>query len=366
MSSKLLSSFKLPKFDGVSKNWKTWDRAFQRFLGLHQLDHVLEDNFLATIWTVPGAKEANKFVYFLLEDVVSVGSLASKFIRQATKWNGHEAYVLLHDGYVFSGPQSATILLSELSHLRLKRDENASLFCMRLVELIEDLEAIPGNSAVFLTEQQKIGYLLSAIRHETSLQSVYSQLQSEQLRGSVTFDQACRELHFRCESIRADDYLDSRPGKALISTAKAISTEKALISTERKKKGQDGQSTEKLSCLKKGCPTMIPAYLPLCKVCYLECMAGKTVTITLRDSLGNATYNATTQKIDFPACMPTSRFPKQGIKRKALLVSWQGLPSSEERSDSRDGVKSVVVLFAGPRQGHSTIMPPVSVRESCF
>ncbi len=38
MSPKLLASFKLPKFDGVSKNWKTWDRAFQRFLGLHNLD----------------------------------------------------------------------------------------------------------------------------------------------------------------------------------------------------------------------------------------------------------------------------------------------------------------------------------------
>jgi hypothetical protein len=42
VSSKLLATFKLPKFDGVSKNRKTWDRAFQRFLGMHQLDHVLE------------------------------------------------------------------------------------------------------------------------------------------------------------------------------------------------------------------------------------------------------------------------------------------------------------------------------------
>jgi hypothetical protein len=223
---------------------------------MHQLDHVLEDGFLDTIWHVPGAKEANKFVYFLLEDAVSVGSLGSKYIRQATKWNGHEAYILLHYGYVFSGPQSATILLGELSQLRLKRDENASLFCMRLVELIEDLEAIPGASAVYLTEQQKLDYLLSAIRHESSLQSVYSQLQSEQLRGLATFDEACRELHFRCEAIRADEYLDARPGKA-------------LISTERKKKGQDGQPTEKLSCLKLGCSAMIAFYLPLCKECWV-------------------------------------------------------------------------------------------------
>ncbi len=217
-NSKLLSTFKLPKFDGMSKSWKTWDRAFQRFLGLHQLDHVLEEGFLLTIWSSPGAKEANKMVYFLLEDAVTLGSLAFKYIRQAAKWNGHEAYVLLHNGYVFSGPQTATILLAELAQLRLKRDENASVFCLRLVELIEDLETIPGASAVILTEQQKLGYLLSAIRHEHSLQSVYSQLQSEQLRGTVTFDMACRELHFRCEAIRADEFLDSRPGKVLIST----------------------------------------------------------------------------------------------------------------------------------------------------
>jgi hypothetical protein len=61
-NSKLLGTFKLPKFDGTSKNWKAWDRAFQRFLGLHQLE-----GFIHTIWNVPGAKEANKMVFFLLE-----------------------------------------------------------------------------------------------------------------------------------------------------------------------------------------------------------------------------------------------------------------------------------------------------------
>jgi hypothetical protein len=290
-NSKLLSTFKLPKFDGMSKSWKTWDRAFQRFLGLHQLDHVLEEDFLLTIWNIPGAKEANKMVYFLLEDAVTPGSLASKYLRQAAKWNGHEAYILLHNGYVFSGPQTATILLGELAHLRLKRDENASVFCLRLVELIEDLETIPGASAVILTEQQKLGYLLSAIRHEQSLQSVYSQLQSEQLRGTVTFDMACRELHFRCEAIRADEFMDSRPGKA-------------LLSTELKKKGQDGQATAKLPCLTKDCAAMIQTYLPLCKGCYLQCMAGKIVSLVLRDNLGTAVYNPGKKKIDFPTTVP--------------------------------------------------------------
>ncbi len=49
LSSKLLATFKLPKFDGVAKSWKPWEKSFQRFLGIHQLDHVLEEHFLDTL-----------------------------------------------------------------------------------------------------------------------------------------------------------------------------------------------------------------------------------------------------------------------------------------------------------------------------
>ncbi len=164
LSSKLLGTFKLPKFDGAARSWKTWDKSFQRFLSLHQLDHVLEEDFFSSIWEVPGAKDANKVVFFLIEDVVAVGTLTSKLVRQATKWNGHEAYVCLRDGYVFSGPQTTTMLLAELSKIRLLHDEDASSFCLRLVELIEDLELIPGASTVFLTDTQKIGYLAGCMR----------------------------------------------------------------------------------------------------------------------------------------------------------------------------------------------------------
>ncbi len=164
LNSKLLASFKLPKFDGVARSWKAWEKSFQRFLGLHQLDHALEEDFLEILWVAPGAKAANKMVFFLIEDAVASGTLAAKLVRQATKWNGHEAFVLLRNGCVFHGPQTATILLAQLSKIRLLRDEDASSFCLRLVELIEDLELIPGAAAVFLTDTQKIGYLLSAIR----------------------------------------------------------------------------------------------------------------------------------------------------------------------------------------------------------
>jgi hypothetical protein len=320
LSPKLLASFKLPKFDGVARNWKAWEKAFTRFLGIHQLDHVLEENFLDSLWTVPGAKAANKMVFFLVEDAVATGTLASRLVRQATKWNGHEAYVMLRNGYVFNGPQTATILLAELSRIRLKRDEDASTFCFRLVELIEDLELIPGDAAVFLTDTQKLGYLLSAIRHESSLQSVYVQLQSEQLRGTVTFDRACQELHHRVEAIKADEYLDNRPGRA-------------LLSTQDKKNGQNGVPVVKLPCLAKDCAELIQPYLPLCKLCYLQCMAGKIPSLTLRDNLGNATFNSRTKMLDFPPAVPQTRFPKKGMKKgKKILMG--GFPRSNGESSS--------------------------------
>jgi hypothetical protein len=305
LNSKLLSSFKLPKFNGAARDWKAWDRAFQRFLGLHQLDHVLDEDFASKLWSNPGGKEANKLVFFLLEDAVAPGSLASKYVRQAAKWDGHGAYTLLHNGYVFSGPQTATILLGELSSLRLLRDENASAFCLRLVELIEDLEMIPGNAAVFLAETQKLGYLLSAIRHEPSLQSVYVQLQTDQLRGRVSFEEACRELHFRVEAMRADDLMDTRVGKA-------------LISTHIKKNGQGAVRADVVMspCLSKLCNELVASYMPLCKICYLQCMAGKLPSIELRDNLGKASYNPTSKRIDYPASVPASRLPKAGMKKK--------------------------------------------------
>jgi hypothetical protein len=310
MSTKLLAMFKLPKFDGVARSWKAWEKSFTRFLSIHGLDHVLEVEFLTILWTVPGAKAANKMVYFLIEDAVATGTLASKLVRQATKWHGHEAFTLLRNGYVFNGPQTATILLAELSNMRLLRDEDASTFCIRLVELIEDLELIPGDAAVYLTDIQKLGYLLSAIRHEKSLQAVYSQLQSEQLRGTVSFDQACRELHHRVEAMRADDFLDSRPGRA-------------LISTEGKKLGQLDTQIVKVSCLAKDCVEMVQPYLALCKLCYLQCVAGKTPNLTLRDNLGTAVFNSTTRMLDFPSAVPKSRFPKKGMKKgkKILMAS---------------------------------------------
>ncbi len=53
-NSKLLGSFKLPKFDGLAKSWKGWEKSFQHFLGFHQLDYVLEEYFPCLLVGGPG------------------------------------------------------------------------------------------------------------------------------------------------------------------------------------------------------------------------------------------------------------------------------------------------------------------------
>jgi hypothetical protein len=82
---KLLSTFKLPKFDGMAKSWKSWDSSFQIFLGLHQLDQVFDEDFLLYLPLTPENFTANKMVYFLVEDSVLPGTLVSKYVRQAAK-----------------------------------------------------------------------------------------------------------------------------------------------------------------------------------------------------------------------------------------------------------------------------------------
>ena len=336
MSSKLLGAFKLPKFDGSPRHWKVWERSLQRYLGLHQLDHVLQDGFLSSL-PQPDAVNANKIVYFLIEEAVAVGTLAAKYVRQAPKWSGHEAYILLYNRFVFSGPQTAAILLAELTSIRFLRDETASGFCMRLVELLEELETVPGSAAVCMNDTQKLGYLLSAIRHETDLQSVYVQLQADQLRGNVTFEQACDELHHRCDAIRADEYMDTtfHGGR------------KVLVSTELKKIDKLKQNTSRLNCLTKDCLGMIVAFLPFCKSCYLQCTSGKIQSLVLRDNLGVATYDLTTQRIVFP---PASRIPVPGKgKRKGLMVGLGSDTSALTVADECGVVESnICCLFSNP------------------
>jgi hypothetical protein len=324
--SKFLGNFKLTNFDGTARSWKQWDKSFVRFLSIHQLDHVIEESFLAVLPLSTQDFQANKMVYYLLEDAIIQTSLAAKYFRQAAKWNGNEAYSRLHDGYVFSGPQTMTLLLAELVNMRFKSDESASGFCLRLREIFEDLEMIPGPSSLTLNDTQKIGYLLSGIRQEKALQAVYVALQDKQLRGSTTFEDACEDLFHRCEAIRADELLNT-PVRG---------QQKALVSTKAKRHNTGSAQPEMAPCLEKGCSDLVKVYLPLCQLHYHQCVSGKTPEVELKDGLGKAKYNLTTQIIDYPAAVPKNRFPTPRSERKVLVSN-----------TLRPGPSSVMPLLLG-------------------
>jgi hypothetical protein len=185
---------------------------------------------------------------------------------------------------------------------------------LRLQELFEDLAAVPGSSSIDFSDTQKINYLLSAIRHERSLSSVYTQIQTDQIRGRVTFEQACDDLRYRCECIRADELLNStaRPARVrgFIANADAgnddlDSTLQTLITSVAKR--QNGGALrptrrpqkEQVQCLTKGCSTLTPPHLRLCRIHYHECIAGKQPSMALKTG-DHAHYDASTNKIVFP------------------------------------------------------------------
>jgi hypothetical protein len=203
-NDKLRGTFKCPKFLGDARHWKNWNTGFVRFLAIQVLDHVVAEGFKALTFA---HQEDNKLVYYVLEDAVSGSPVATKYVRRAPLWDGHAAYNFLYDGYSFSGPATATLLLSELSNFRFLADESVSELVLRLQKMFEDLEAVPGTSSVVFGDTQKINYLLSVIRHERSMQPVYVQIQTDQLRGRITFEQACDDLRYRCETQRADELL---------------------------------------------------------------------------------------------------------------------------------------------------------------
>jgi hypothetical protein len=317
---KLRATFKCPKFLGDPRHWKQWNKGFVRFMALQQLDHVLDVCFKVVVMTV-NHQQDNKLVYYLLEDAVSGSTVATKYVRRAPEWDGHAAYNSLYDGYAFSGPATATLLLSELTNFRFQVDETASELVLRLQEIFEDLEAVPGQSAVVFSDTQKINYLLSTIKHERSLQPVYVQIQTEQIRGRVTFEQACDDLRYRCEANRADELINERvKGKirgliaagdggvdANTSPAASLTTPVALITTapQRQNKSSSNKAATKRAkkdscvCLAKGCAIAVPSQCRLCRLHYHECIAGKQPTLALRTG-GVAQYDASTSKIVYP------------------------------------------------------------------
>ena len=333
---KIRQSFKCPRFSGQTKEWKTWNKGFMRYLSIWDLDYVLDPDFCIEMPLTPVKKRDNKMVYYIIEDSVQNSPLAASYVRQAPVNNGFEAYYTLHDGFVFAGTSTATLLLNELSNFRFLPDETPTALCLRLEELFEELELLPGNAAVTFVDTQRIGYLVNALRHEKEWDVVCSAITSAQIKGEMTFRQACNELRFRCETTRVHEIMDKpvKGKKVRGLAAKAQSTDASepeidavseqlytLLSTISKRHNasstvpveasSDKKKTKKkyikMECLVADCAE--ETTFPLCGLHYHSLVSGKTPTLKLRNGYGDATYDATTSLIVYPPRTPTDRLP---------------------------------------------------------
>jgi hypothetical protein len=324
-------SFKCPQFTGQAKDWKPWDKGFKRYLAIWELDYVLDPSFFDQLPLTPEQRRDNKLIYFVLEDSVQGSPLASSYIKQVPLHNGFEAYYTLHDGYVFAGATTSTILLNELSSFRFLPNETPTALCLRLAELFQELELLPGDAAVTFNDTQQIGYLINALRHESEWDTVSSAITSAQIQGTLTFRQACEELRVRCEVARAHDLMDSfvkgKKIKGLISKAADEVTTVAeqvsekvfgLISSMSKRQNVDIKDVsasgrrekkkfEKLECLAADCNEMTS--YPLCPLHYQSLVSAKTPILKLRNDYGNAIFDSPTSLIVYPPKTPVSRLP---------------------------------------------------------
>jgi hypothetical protein len=157
---------------------------------------------------------------------------------------------------------------------------------------------------------------------------MYENLQTQQSRGTLTFDLACDDLQLRYEAIKTDELLSVAPRQqaALVAIdtpvsvpATTVPSVPALISTEHKRL-HAGRSSEFSLCLAEGCS--VRERTPLCRLHYAELVCGKTPNMTLRDNLGSVTYDTKEHKAVYPASVPDERRktqprgPKSGPRRQ--------------------------------------------------
>jgi hypothetical protein len=276
-------------------------------------------------------------VYYILEDATQGSPLAASYVRQAPVKNGFEAYYLLHDGFVIAGTTTSTILLNELANFCFKQDETPTELILRLEELFQDLEILPDDATMRFNDTQSIGYLLGALRHEPQWETAASSITSSQIKGEKTFRQACDELRVRCEADKAYKLIDKEvkakrkvqayPAKIEAAVEETVDDDtvdkaiKALISTMSKRTNKDTSSEadkkgtkagkpkyEKRDCLAVGCDNQTT--FPLCGNHYHSIVSGKTPALDLRNDYGSATFNQTTNSVEYPSKVPASLLPK--------------------------------------------------------
>ena len=335
---KIRQSFKCPKFSGQARDWKMWDKGFWRYLSIWELEYVLDPSFFDELPLTEAKRRDNKLVYFIIEDAVQNSSLGMSYVRLAALNNGFEAYYTLHDGYVFAGATTATLLLNELSNFRFLPDESPTALCLRLGELFQELRDLPGDAAVTFIDTQKVGYLVNALRHEKEWDYVCSAITSAQIKGGYSFHDACEELKIRCEASRVNDLLDKpvkgKRVKGFVTQSTTVNEVDpdlsaqvlSLISTYSKKHNSsqpkdsapDKKTRRKrptLPCLAAGCGE--ETSFPLCPLHYHSLLSGKTTSVQLHSGFGDATYDPTSQLVIYPAKVPDNRLSSKQIAARS-------------------------------------------------
>jgi hypothetical protein len=301
-----------------------------RYLSIWDLEYVLYPEFLDDPPLTSTKLRDNKMVYYIIEDAVQNSAMASSIVREAPANNGFEDYYTLHDGYVFAGVTTSTLLLNELSNFRFLPNETPTALCLRLGELFQELELLPGEAAVSFIDTQKIGYLLNALRHEEEWSNVTSHITSAQIKGTITYREACEELKVRCEVARVHDLMDHpvkggkkvkglgaqvKDGSSDLDAMSAELSEKVLgmISTMVKRQNAPDLTPTpkkkhvKQECLAADCDEQTT--FSLCGLHYHSMISGKTPTLKLRNGYGDATYDTITSLIVYPPRTPVARLP---------------------------------------------------------
>jgi hypothetical protein len=88
---KIRQTFKCSKFNGNTRDWKSWNKNLMRFLSIWELDYVVDPEFMDVLPISPSQWRDNKLVYYIIEDVVQGSALASSYVQQAPLNNGFEA-----------------------------------------------------------------------------------------------------------------------------------------------------------------------------------------------------------------------------------------------------------------------------------
>ncbi len=86
---KIKQTFKCSKFSGQPNDGKPWNKGFQRYLSIWELDHVLDLDFFNEIPLSKWKIRDNKLVYYIIEDATQGSPLTPSLLREAssgTKW----------------------------------------------------------------------------------------------------------------------------------------------------------------------------------------------------------------------------------------------------------------------------------------